>query len=66
MGSSRESVWLDCRDLSDAPMVEYSAADPEPGSGAFLNRDPELFFFRIPDPKPLFLWYNDKFLSKKY
>jgi hypothetical protein len=34
-----------------------SVADPGPGSGAFLNPDTGsgIGFFRIPDPKPIFL-----------
>ena len=31
-----------------------SVADPDPGSGAFLNPGSGIGFFRIPDPKPIF------------
>jgi len=38
-----------------APVLIYvcSVADPDPGSGAFL--DPWIGFFRIPDPQPIIL-----------
>jgi hypothetical protein len=32
-----------------------SVADPDPGSGAFFNPGSEIGFFRIPDPKSIFL-----------
>ncbi len=37
---------------------EISVADPDPGSGAFWTLDPGsgIGFFRIPDPKTIFLW----------
>jgi hypothetical protein len=40
--------------LADFPL--FIVADPDPGSGAFL----------ILNPKPIFLYLNDKFLGKKY
>ncbi len=38
-------------------LVGFSVADPDPGSGAFLTLDSGtgIGFFRIPDPKPIFL-----------
>jgi hypothetical protein len=37
-----------------------SVADPDPGSGAFLTLDPGygIGFFRIPDPKSIFLQWS--------
>ena len=37
------------------PIVCCSVADPDPGSGAFLTPGSGIGFFRIPDPKPIFL-----------
>jgi hypothetical protein len=44
-------------DKSELKPVITSVADPDPGSGAFLPLDPGsgMGFFRIPDPKPIFL-----------
>ncbi len=38
-------------------LADSSVADPDPGSDAFLTLDPgsRIGFFRIPDPKPIFL-----------
>jgi hypothetical protein len=50
------------------PYIRSSVADPDPGSGASLASGPESGkgFFRIPDPKHIFLRASDSFLDKKF
>jgi hypothetical protein len=44
-------VWI--RIYGSMPVT--SVADPDPGFGAFLTPGSGIGFFRIPDPKPIFL-----------
>jgi hypothetical protein len=41
--------------LWQSPSTCTSVADPDPGSDAFLTPGSGIGFFRIPDPKPVFL-----------
>jgi hypothetical protein len=54
-GSSREPAWLDCWDLSDAPYGRVQCCGSGNKIRCFFEPASRIVFFRIPDPKPIFL-----------